>query len=103
MSWPVVELVDGLAELLIGDGVEIAFPVPCLLPVFDDRGPVVDRAHVRQLLQRALTSAPPPVFVTVGPGRAQGLRVGGDQAPVDGFVDRFGADMPSGAPRPPTP
>lgn len=61
----------------------------------DDRGPVVDRAHRRGLLQRPITgsaSAPP---VPVGAASAQiRLPWRDDQTAVDRLVDRLRADMP---------
>jgi hypothetical protein len=52
------------------------------------RGAIVDRLHIRRLLQRPLSGAASTTLVSVGAAGAQRL-LGrrGDQTAVDGFVD----------------
>ena len=71
-------------------------PVADLAAGLDGRGPIMDRLHVRRLLQSAFAGSSAAAFVPVGAAGAQRLLIcDDDQAAVDGLVDCLEAEVPA--------
>ena len=74
----------------------LRFPMPGLAG-FDVGGAVMDRLHVRGLLQRTVAGAAPAPAVPVSAAGAQVLRPGRDnETSVDALIDGLGAHVPAG-------
>jgi hypothetical protein len=94
----------GDRRALTGPDQQITFPVAELSTRLDDRGPLVDRPQVGQLLQRAIAAASSPTAMPIGPASAQRLAISDhDPTPIDRLIDRLVAHMPPSTSRPTTP